>query len=203
MVLTGIGLGEYPVPLITNHGARLAPEDAYAVQILVTANGTPAIAFCVDLFTGISLETYNAICGSPADYTNGLRAAWIVATYGPVVTANLDAAALQLALWDVVHVSGDGLSAGRVQMAPLHSHPKGSLPGNASTAQGTTAYVTSCPVHLGPCIGALYTTGNTSLSTYIANGLLYGERPPEPSTGMPVRPVVVTQRACLAATWAH
>jgi len=58
-------------------------------------------------------------------------------------------------------------------------HPNGSLHGNQSTRQGTTSYLANCPAHLGPCTGALYTTGNQGLSTYIANGLLYGERAPD------------------------
>ena len=58
-------------------------------------------------------------------------------------------------------------------------HPNGSLHGNQSTAQGTTAYLAACPAQLGPCAGALYTTGNTNLSTFVANGLLYGERAPD------------------------
>jgi hypothetical protein len=54
-------------------------------------------------------------------------------------------------------------------------HPNGSLH-NGSTAQGTTAYLGTCPANIGPCSGAIYTTGNTSLSTFISNGYVYGQR---------------------------
>jgi hypothetical protein len=57
-------------------------------------------------------------------------------------------------------------------------HPNGSLH-NGSTAQGTTAYLATCPANIGPCSGAIYTTGNTSLATFISNGFLYGERAPD------------------------
>jgi hypothetical protein len=116
LTLTGIGLGNYPVPLLTDHGTGLAPEDAYIVQILITLNGTATTAFCVDLFTNIGLENYNALYGSPTDFTNGLRAAWIVENYSAAVDTNAEASALQLALWDVVHDNGDGLAAGTVQL---------------------------------------------------------------------------------------
>ena len=57
-------------------------------------------------------------------------------------------------------------------------HPNGSLH-NGSTAQGTTAYLATCPANVGPCSGAIYTTGNTSLATFISNGFVYGQRAPD------------------------
>jgi MYXO-CTERM domain-containing protein len=58
-------------------------------------------------------------------------------------------------------------------------HPNGSLHGNQSTRQGTTSYLATCPANIGPCSGAIYTAGNEGLSTFISNGILYGERAPD------------------------
>ena len=58
-------------------------------------------------------------------------------------------------------------------------HPNGSLHGNQSTRQGTTSYLATCPANFGPCSGAIYTTGNRGLSTFISNGYLFGERAPD------------------------
>lgn len=57
-------------------------------------------------------------------------------------------------------------------------HPNGSRI-NGSTVQGTTAYLTTCPANIGPCSGAIYTTGNRSLSTFISEGYVYGQRAPD------------------------
>lgn len=45
--------------------------------------------------------------------------------------------------------------------------------------QGTTAYLSTCPANIGPCSGAISTTGNTSLAGFISNGYVYGERAPD------------------------
>ena len=48
---------------------------------------------------------------------NGGRAAWLINQYWPQVNTQADGAALQLAIWDVVHDNGDGFSTGRVQQS--------------------------------------------------------------------------------------
>ncbi len=77
------------------------------------------------------------------------------------------------------NTNSSGSIGGLVFSDYFNFHPNGSLHGNQSTRQGTTSYLANCPAHLGTCTGAIYTTGNTALSTYIANGLLYGERAPD------------------------
>lgn len=81
--------------------------------------------FCVDLFTLISVGVdYNAMSVSTStfDAEDGNRAAWLMGTFLPQINllANGDqkkqwGAALQFAIWDVIHDSGDGFGAGLIR----------------------------------------------------------------------------------------
>ena len=69
--------------------------------------------FCVDLDHEINLPTeYEVDPLSATALNNGSRAAWLYSTYLPSVTSGSAAAALQIALWDVVYDNGDGLGQG-------------------------------------------------------------------------------------------
>ncbi|MBL8241707.1 MAG: PEP-CTERM sorting domain-containing protein [Bryobacterales bacterium] len=173
LTVNGIGLGSYPVPLLTNHGSGLAPENAYVVQILITLNGSAATAFCLDLFTNIGLQNYNALYGSPADYINGNRAAWVVDTYTPGLDTNAEAAALQLALWDIIHDNGDGLTAGSIQLVAT---------GWETLVADTQAIVTASLGQSSTNATILYTTAlnGTPAQTLITRGVLVDV--PEPAT---------------------
>lgn len=87
-------------------------------------------AFCVDRFTYISKGNYDVNLSDPASVNNGDRAAWMLHSVLPLINAaaagteqrNL-AAALQMAIWDVVHDNADGFSAGRIQMSVSQATP--------------------------------------------------------------------------------
>jgi len=119
ITVTSIGYGYDNVPMLLN--GQTTPTEEYAVEILVNLGGAPYIAYCVDLFTEIGFATYNTTVGDVSTYSHGGRLAWVYSTYAPGVTTNDEAAAIQLALWDIVHDDGDGLSAGNIQVAPTYS----------------------------------------------------------------------------------
>lgn len=78
-------------------------------------------AFCVDLFTNIFVtQTYGTQIARPGS-PELMRAAWLIENEYPALTAAADMAALQLALWDIIHDGGDGLSVGRVQGATTNA----------------------------------------------------------------------------------
>jgi Thioester domain len=98
-------------------------ESAGVMSIQV--DGGPTLdAFCADVFTGIAGSTsYNSTVFSTnsAPYT---RVAWLIANVLPTIvsgsgTAQQQGAALQVAIWDVIHDSGDGLDAGLLQRSTL------------------------------------------------------------------------------------
>lgn len=69
--------------------------------------------YCVDLEHLISLPTeYEVDPLTTSALTNGGRAAWLYKTYSGFSTDASKAAALQLALWDVVVDNGDGFAGG-------------------------------------------------------------------------------------------
>jgi len=93
------------------------------VNILLVDGLNLVDVFCVNLFTGITLnQTYAAMSIDADDYNvNGDSAAWLMETFLPVVNAaagairQIDGAALQLAIWDLIHDGGDGFAAGRLR----------------------------------------------------------------------------------------
>ncbi len=111
--LTGVGYGRPDVEIVNPNGQA---RDVYATEIYVTREGSSYIAYCVDLFPTIGFNTYQSSTGTPDSYLNGGRAAWLFETYAGLVRSNDDAAALQVAMWDVVHDTGDGLGMGVIRL---------------------------------------------------------------------------------------
>jgi hypothetical protein len=69
--------------------------------------------YCVDLAHTINVPTeYEVEFTTTDQLVNGGRAAWLFNTVAPHVSTAGDAAALQVALWDIVTDSGDGLAVG-------------------------------------------------------------------------------------------
>ena len=87
------------------------------VGILQVDGSSLVDVLCVNLFQGISLnQTYAAASISPTSYdSNGGAAAWLMQSFLPVVDTAVEGAALQLAIWDVIHDGGDGFASGRIR----------------------------------------------------------------------------------------
>jgi hypothetical protein len=119
ITLTGLGFGRTDVAMEVNGNAG----SHYAIQIYLTKNNAiNYTAYCVDLFTSIGFSTYNTSTGLPSTLPpNGQRAAWVFDTYRNTVGTNEEAAALQVAWWDIVHDGGDGLSNGNIKLAASES----------------------------------------------------------------------------------
>ena len=69
--------------------------------------------YCVDLDHMISLPTeYQVTESTTATINNGSRIAWLYKNYSPATTSSNMAAALQLAIWEVLVDNGDGFNTG-------------------------------------------------------------------------------------------
>jgi hypothetical protein len=116
------------IPILANGSV----EDAWAGVIFITLESGGQWFYrdtvCIDLFTNIYLgQWYDTVVLRPDQLgdPNILRAAWLVDnavppvplpfSAVPVVNTPEQGAGLQLAIWDIVHDSGDGFAAGRVQ----------------------------------------------------------------------------------------
>jgi hypothetical protein len=72
--------------------------------------------YCVDWDTFVNQSDYAAGLGYPDIVTNGTRVAWLLEnTLATVINNQAKHAALQLAIWDIVHDNGDGMTAGRLR----------------------------------------------------------------------------------------
>jgi hypothetical protein len=90
----------------------------YAGQLGVRFDsGLTALLFCADPFVALRLDavSVNPLPGSQVN--QGERLAWMFNSYVPSMTQGWQAAAFQLAAWDIVADNGDGLAIGRVQGA--------------------------------------------------------------------------------------
>lgn len=92
------------------------------VMLIQVDGGAWQAAFCGDVFAGIAQNTTydaNGAFQNNAPYT---RVAWLLANALPMIVsgspaAGAEAAALQLAIWDILHDNGDGLTAGQIQQS--------------------------------------------------------------------------------------
>lgn len=88
----------------------------YAGQIGVRFDsGLTALLFCADPFVALRLDAVEVSALSGRQVKQGERLAWMFNNYVPSITQGWQAAAFQLAVWDVIADGGDGLANGRVR----------------------------------------------------------------------------------------
>ncbi len=88
----------------------------YAGQIGVRFDdGSSALLFCADPLVWLRSDAVAVTPLAPSGLSFGPRLAWIYSTYAAGVTQGWEAAALQLASWDVVLDNGNGFNSGRLQ----------------------------------------------------------------------------------------
>ncbi len=90
----------------------------YAGQIGVRFDSNiTALLFCADPSVMLRTDAVEVTPLNTNQFANGTRLAWMFNTYVPSFTQNWQAAAFQLAAWDIVADNGNGFAAGRVQSA--------------------------------------------------------------------------------------
>jgi len=75
-------------------------------------------AFCIDAFTEIWNGQHMMVISDPSSLSNGARAAWLMQNMMGTVSTAVQAAGMQIAVWDIIHDAGDGLGFGRIQGLP-------------------------------------------------------------------------------------
>ncbi|MBM3783013.1 MAG: hypothetical protein FJW30_01570 [Acidobacteria bacterium] len=88
-------------------------KNVYAGQIGVYFNGSlPALLYCADPSVSLRSGPVSVYAIPEFLYAEGDRLAWLYNTYNATLTEGWQAAALQLAIWEVVVDAGDDLSTG-------------------------------------------------------------------------------------------
>lgn len=141
----------------------------------IRIDGTHYSAYCFDLFTSIAInDTFPVNGAHPTANTVQARAAWAIANYLGSTTQAFQSAALQLAVWDILHDNGDGLAAGagRIQVSTVSGRV---TPSNIATLAGQIIQAS---------VGKSYTGGNiyTHISGPSVKQMLYVSDVPEPAT---------------------
>lgn len=96
----------------------------------INVDGYTRTVFCIDAFTDIYIGSVNDTLLTVPDSERVMRAAWVLTSeYADLTTPHVDAtsselgAAMQLAIWDIIHDGGDGLGAGRITASTDPSNP--------------------------------------------------------------------------------
>ncbi len=149
----------------------------FAGIIFAEYANSPVSLFCVDLFTNVGVETFPVTAGSVDLVANGRRAAWLMQTYLPQIASADQAAAVQVAIWDVVHDGGDGLTNGALRGGAT----------SASVVQLAEQYIAASSGQ-GSTAGSIFThvDGPTAKQQLMAPGSFtaaaFGFVVPEPAT---------------------
>jgi hypothetical protein len=91
--------------------------------MMIQVDGGPwQAAFCGDVFAGIAQNTTYDANGAFMNNEPYTRVAWLMANALPMIVsgspaAGAEAAALQLAIWDILHDNGNGLTDGQLQQS--------------------------------------------------------------------------------------
>lgn len=80
-------------------------------------------ALCVEFFKTISEGDFATNITTPDAINEGGRIAWLVENYLSTVNSTAIGAGLQLAVWDLVHDSGDGFASGQIRSAVNYTTP--------------------------------------------------------------------------------
>lgn len=112
--------------------------------MLVNYNGIGVSpVFCVDWYTSIGFSTYASTPGIAQSAREG-RVAWLYVNLIATVTTAVQGEAFQLAIWDIIHDGGDGLSRGSIR----------------SSTSTTTAVRSAWASYLDASLGQSLLTGN-------------------------------------------
>jgi hypothetical protein len=99
-----------------------APTQIYwAGAIDISVDGYTRLVYCVDLFTDIYLATTYNTTMDFADTPNLQRVGWLLQNQVPV--NQVQGAALQLAIWDIMEDNGNGFGAGSVAQSTDLANP--------------------------------------------------------------------------------
>ena len=112
LTLTSVDVNRGANVAFLNHGEL---EYGFAGVIFATfGNTNVSPLFCVDLFTNIGYDTYASTPLNPRAVRNEDRVAWLYLNGLNTVVSQDTGLAFQLAIWDIIHDGGDGLSSGQV-----------------------------------------------------------------------------------------
>lgn len=92
------------------------PRDIYAGQLGVRfSTGASGLLFCADPFVTLRMDSVDINQLSAGTMNQGGRLSWMYDSFASTITQGWQAAAFQLAVWDIVSDSGDGFGNGRIQ----------------------------------------------------------------------------------------
>lgn len=109
----------------------------------------------------------NTQAQSKIGHASGLQVTITTTSVGKLVTVKFD-----------IYNSGTNTVENVIFSDYFNFHPNGS--GSSTAARrGSTQYNAVCPASIGPCSGVITTEGQDTVSGYISDGFIYGERAPD------------------------
>lgn len=140
----------------------------------------PALMYCADPLTWLLIGPTPVSTITENLFPNGSRLAWLYNTYNPTLTQGWEAAALQLAIWEVVlDNNNDALNAGQLQVTANTDAQVAALAGSmlaASSSMSSTGITFFVPTQGVNYSQTLFQSSAIQLTAVPepANALLFG-----------------------------
>jgi len=167
------GMGLHDDVRITYTPAGFWSDTVNAGQILVNYRSQDYAGYCVDIFQHAGDGPVSEV--SPTTLAHGDLAAWLFDTYAANVTTNTEAAALQVAIWEVLYE--DPSNGYDVQ------HGTFRITSNGQAKQAAQDMLAAMPGSYMPQSGTVVLLSNSRQDLMISSGPGAGGGPiPEPGT---------------------
>jgi hypothetical protein len=135
LVVQGLSTGRgQNVTITTSFGGTTTSQYVWAGPLVATIAGAPSFeAYCVDLTRLVAPpETLDVVVRPIGELTSqidgraeGDNVGRLYSTFAPAVSSSASGAALQLAIWDQLYDSGDGLNVGLFQASGIDAETDG------------------------------------------------------------------------------
>ena len=113
-------MGQHDIVTVQGVGSFYAGEIEWLWDTPPAGFGAAVTTYCVDVFRDL-VSPQNIEVGTTAEMTTaaqdgGGKAAWLLNTFAPLVSSGIEAAALQVAIWEALYDNDHNLATGTFRM---------------------------------------------------------------------------------------
>lgn len=193
-------------PAVANTLIVVGADNSYGENIWIDENGTnkqvwsggidikvdgfSRMAYCIELFVNINVDTYNTVLDFADTTANMKRVAWLLNNDYPTTAAQ--GAGFQLAVWDIMSDNGDGFTSGLVRQSTSKNNPTDTTVLNDAKAYETASAGKTSNVNI-----VVYQNTLNGVAVQTLMGLWPTDGGPIPETPEPAAVVMVVSGLAL------